>query len=290
MIKIKGTLKGAASVEEEPKALVKKRQKKPQKLMQTGECPELEELMGSPPVDEAPPSVIGLIDSVLLEKTTEMHYLAPSGMFKCPRAAVFQYWGANRGRAPTPPRFTRIVDEGSAVHSVLQRYLSDLRFDYWFIPETKNHVVIDDVNISGSCDGVLVRRSDGYRWGIEIKTKSVRSFEEAKASERPESADKKQALVYAVSQGLWWMTIIYWNKNTQELLEFNVQVSPQFYEKFKERVRYLKPFVLDDTHTHLPEFDKGKCSTMFCKFVDECKRRGGNPDIKDPADGDGGWY
>lgn len=238
---------------------------------------ELIDFMGVP-FPEEPPSTVDIIESVLVAETEETHFLAPSGLFKCPRACVFQYRNAHRGRAPISPKLNRIMDEGNHVHSILQRYLGNERHKYWFIPEAKNFCVIDGVNVSGSCDGILIRRSDGYRWAIEIKSISDNGWEKLKTS--PESEHAKQGTLYAMSQKIWWVTILYWNKNSQELREYPIPVTNTRYEKIKARIAALKPYVLDPKGKSLPQFVQSQCNTMFCKFIKVCEQNGGTPVVE----------
>jgi hypothetical protein len=118
----------------------------------------------------SPPSIIGLIEQVLDSAKVRHKFFRPSGLFGCDRANVFHACDAPANLPDIGNQLQRILDEGTAIHKVVQNYLADHPGIY-FAPESRvHHEVPGGGLIRGSCDGVLIRRGDGYRWGLELKT------------------------------------------------------------------------------------------------------------------------
>lgn len=214
-----------------------------------------------------PPSTVAYIDAVLRERTRERKYFRPSMLHGCDRQNVFHYTRAPSKPQRQEPRMMRILDNGTAVHEVLQGYLSD-HPDVWFAPESRILVEINDAWVRGSCDGVLIRRSDGYRWGIEIKTIAHDEF--MKLS-KPKKEHIAQAMIYMAVQKLYWITIIYWDKDKQHLKEYPIAFDPVLWKQTQERIKHLVSYVNANT---LPEYDKSTCNTFFCQYVDHCRTKG----------------
>lgn len=217
---------------------------------------------------EPPPSLIGLIDDVLERKTHKLNFFRPSMLGGCDRANVFHYMNAPYHPSRQNPRMMRILDNGTVVHELIQKYLAD-HPEWWFAPESRIYVDIDGAWIRGSCDGVLIRRSDGYKFGIEIKT--INHDEWLKLT-KPKEGHVFQAGIYANVQKLTWVTVLYWDKNTQNLKEYPIKCRKSHYwENMKARVKELKGFI---DRGELPRYDPSKCSTDFCNFVDFCRKKG----------------
>jgi hypothetical protein len=237
------------------------------KIDETGKGTEWEKI-----AKHKPPSTIGVIDQVLDAGKVTMGYFRPSMLFGCDRQNVFHY--QSTGGAPmrrTPQRqgnqLLRILDNGTAIHEVMQRYLGT-HPDVWFAPESKVLVNLDGAIVRGSCDGVLIRRSDGYRWGVEIKSINAKGFKEL---EEPKPEHVLQASLYARMQGLWWITIVYWNKDSQALKEYPVEYDPAIWKSTKARVKALHTYVVEG---ELPEYDSKSCDPAWCGFVDHCRETG----------------
>lgn len=214
-----------------------------------------------------PPSLIGLIEEVLEAKTKNPNYFRPSMLAGCDRANVFHYTQAPHHPPRMNGRMQRILDNGEAVHKVVQGYLADHR-EWFFAPETRVFVQVAGMLVRGSCDGVLIRRSDGYRFGIEIKTINSSGFSGLRG---PLEKHVFQASIYARLMGLDWIKVLYWDKDKQGMKEYDVAVSQARYETMVKRVVHLKQFVTAGT---LPPYDARTCDTEFCHSVDECRRRG----------------
>ena len=214
-----------------------------------------------------PPSTVAYIESVLRERTRKRNFFRPSMLNGCDRQNVFHYTQAPSMPQRQDPRIMRILDNGTKVHELLQAYLSD-HSDVWFAPESRIFVEINGALVRGSCDGVLIRRSDMYRWGIEIKT--INHDEFMKLS-KPKKEHIAQAMIYMAVQKLYWVTIIYWDKDKQHLKEYPIPFDAVLWKQTQERIKMLKTFVDSGT---LPAYDKGTCNTFFCQYVDHCREKG----------------
>ena len=217
---------------------------------------------------DPPPSVIGVIDQVLDGRKVDRPFFRPSMLFGCERQNVFHYGQVRQQPSQQNNQLMRILDNGTAVHEAVQSYLSN-HPDLWFAKESRIMVEVEGALIRGSCDGVMVRRTDGYRWGVEIKTINAKGFKEL---EGPKEAHVLQASVYARLQGLWWITILYWNKDNQALKEYPVAFDPKLWDQVKERVQRLKAYV---DAGEIPAYDAETCSTEFCGYVEHCRENGG---------------
>lgn len=230
-------------------------------------APSMKELMR-----EEPPSLAGIIDDQLERKIQKFHFFRPSMLHGCDRANVFHYRQSPYHPSRQDPRMQRILDNGSAIHEVIQGYLAD-HPEWFFAKEARALVEVDGALVRGSCDGVLIRRDDGYRFGIEIKTKAHAAFMKLT---KPDPWHVVQASIYARLMGLYWITIIYWDKDKQHLKEFPVEYDASRWKAIRKRVRYLKKFVDSGT---LPEFDATTCDPTFCQYVDYCTKKGGKPSL-----------
>lgn len=219
---------------------------------------------------EEPPDLEALIDEVLKRRTIRPHFFRPSMIGGCARQNVLHYRHAPTHPSRQNPRMLRILDNGTAIHEVVQGYLAD-HPEWWFAKESRVQVKVAGALIRGSCDGVMIRRRDLYRFGVEIKTMAHEGFMRVNA---PTDAHKLQARIYAKLQGLHWIVVLYWDKDKQHLKAFPVKDDPREWGSFKERVRELKAMV---DSGDLPKYDPQTCSAPdgFCEFEDVCRRKPG---------------
>lgn len=216
---------------------------------------------------EAPPSVEGLIDDVLTRRTEKLHFFRPSMLGGCDRANVFHYMNAPFHPQRQNPRLLRILDTGSATHELVQGYLGDLH-EWWFVKEARILVHVGNALVRGSCDGVLIRRRDLYRFGLEIKTINHEDFIKLTKA-KPQHVF--QALLYCHLQKLPWIVIVYWDKDKQHIKEYPIRAEKSAWLETKARVKELYGYV---ERRELPEYDESTCDTSFCQFVDFCRKKG----------------
>jgi hypothetical protein len=232
---------------------------------------------------QKPPSLVEVTEDAMASRQDERGFLRPSSLWKCDRMCVFHLCRAPQNPQKQDARMQRILDQGTATHEVMQGYLAD-HPEYWFAPEARVDTVVAGVRVRGSCDGILIRRSDGYRFGIEIKTKGNDAFNKLT---KPDPDHILQASLYAKLNNVWWITIIYWDKDKQFLKEYPVCYDPAVWASIEERVAAIKTMAdealgkghrythLD--HKKLPKFDPKKCDPKFCPFKTFCEDCGGAP-------------
>ena len=234
----------------------------------SGKKPSKSEEEYSELLKEKPPSLSGIIDEVIARKKEKLHYFRPSMLHGCDRQNVFHYVHAPRESKNCNNRLVRILDTGTAIHRLLQGdYLADT-LEYWFAPEVCIYKKINGAWVKGSSDGTMIRRSDLYRFGIEIKTINTDEF---KKLQGPKPDHVKQASLYAKCQGLYWISILYFDKNNQNLKDFAVPYNEAHWLEMKERIGDLYGFV---SRKELPAFNPATCDTTFCEYVTHCGKKG----------------
>ena len=217
---------------------------------------------------ETPPSIIGVIDDVLDARRVHLKFFRPSGLHGCKRQNIFHYTHAPSHPSRQDNRMMRILDNGSAVHEWVQEEYLSKHPEYWFVKEPKVLAEVEGVTVRGSCDGILIRRSDGYRWGLEFKTINHEGFQKLTG---PQDKHVLQSSIYMALQKLHWITVVYWDKDKQNLREYNVPHSKELWERTKVRLREYKGFLDRD---ELPAYNSKACDLTFCNFVDHCRKMG----------------
>lgn len=223
---------------------------------------------------EKPPSIIEIIEHIALEDMLPRKgYFRPSMLFGCDRQNVFHYLRAPEGAQQIGPRLRRILDNGTAVHSVIQDFYLANHLEYWFVKEPRVMRVVSGVRIRGSCDGVLIRRADRYTFGIEIKSISTAQFVKL-AKPKPEHIF--QSRLYMELQDLEWIVIVYWDKNNQMMREYPIGRDAQAWQEVVERMAELGKYVKKKKgkKLRLPRYDKRTCDKTFCRYVDVCRKEG----------------
>lgn len=227
---------------------------------------------GTKQAEPPPLTAAGMVDTVLRQRGEEVPpYFRPSMIAGCPRMNVFWYRRVPRGSVGrVDPRFERILDTGTALHSLVQGYLGHHPLVY-FVPEVP--VVSLRHHIRGSCDGLFIHRESGVRWGLELKTMGS----EFDKLTKPKPAHVIQATIYGVLAGVSWMNILYLGKEKSAFKEFLVPVSQAAWSFAVERVRTYKEFA---DANELPPFEEEVCAdhVSLCAYVEHCeKARGVKP-------------
>lgn len=211
-----------------------------------------------------PPSVVSMIDQVIAAKAEKVPYFRPSMLAGCARMNMFFYESAPSEEPKIEPTFARILDTGTALHSVVQGYLAGHRAVF-FSPEVP--VYHPQLEIKGSCDGIFTRRHDGYRWGLEFKTIGA---EFAKLS-GPKEHHVFQATVYAKLAGVRWMTLLYWGKERSAIKEYQVEADDRAWAFVVKRVTTLQAMARKKL---LPVFNQEECDANvdLCRYRTHCEQ------------------
>lgn len=219
---------------------------------------------------QAPPSVISLIEQVNAESDLPWpNFFRPSMVFGCDRQNVYHYAHAKETPAQKGPKLRRILDTGTALHTMHQNYLANHK-DIFFVPEPKLSVRLGGkkAHVRGSCDGLIIRRSDGYRFVIELKTISKEGFDSLRA---PKKEHIKQAMIYARLIGVHWIMFVYICKSSSNMKEYAIPAIDSQWDDFVERVTGLMKHVENKT---LPMYDRNTCNIQFCNYVGQCRKDG----------------
>ncbi|MDD5551979.1 MAG: PD-(D/E)XK nuclease family protein [Candidatus Pacebacteria bacterium] len=206
------------------------------------------------------------------ERNQEHFYITDSG--KCPRAVYFSMKGYKKKEKEA--RALRIFDRGDIIH---QRIMSVLLA----IPEVR--VVSSEIDIPskelfhGRADAVISVNNKLY----VVEIKSSGEFKFRKLAE-PEDAHKKQIQLYMhyfkIPQGI----VIYENKNTQEMKEFDLKYDQKFCKKIISDFEELKYQIENEIIPPIPLDLKEKRESAenrkggfpweceYCDFKDECDK------------------
>jgi hypothetical protein len=226
---------------------------------------------------QKPPSLVTIIEEAQDLPKERRGFLRPSAILGCDRQQVFRILGAPKGPQKIDNKLQRILDNGTAVHSVVQGYLAR-HHDWWFAPEARVYQEVGGILIKGSCDGIMVRRRDGYRFGIEIKTINHNSW---LALAKPDPKHVFQASIYAVLHKVWWIVIYYWDKDKQEHKEYPVCCSKERWREVTDRVAMLRVMAekavqgkalswINAKREFLPSVCLKTCDQYFCDYCDFC--------------------
>lgn len=207
------------------------------------------------------------------ERNQEHFYISDAG--KCQRAIYFSI--KRYPRKEREARVLRIFDRGDVTHRGLLNAL-------FGIPEIR--IIASEVDIPpkelfrGHTDAII--SIDNKLYVVEIKSSSEYKF---KKLNEPEETHLKQLQLYMhyfkIPQGV----LIYENKNTQELKEFEVKYSPELCKKILSEFRTLKEQYMDqDIIPPIPLEFKKKRETAggneenfpwecrYCDFEEECDK------------------
>lgn len=223
----------------------------------------------SPAYRSKPPSTVSIVEYVLDKRRQQpAGYFRPSGFGGCDRNNVYHYRREPEELPQHDNRMWKILDIGTKLHDLFQKDYFSEHPDILFVPEPKVEGLLGPrrARVQGHADGVLIRRSDGYRWLLEIKTKSPAAF---KSLKEPEPSHVWQVTLYARLLGLHWASIYYFCKGSNAVKEFQVEVTDKQWDKAVKRATHLKMYVDNGT---LPKYDENTCSKKFCRWVDRCGR------------------
>jgi CRISPR-associated protein Cas4 len=207
--------------------------------------------------------LIELIDKYYQDKRDERNqehfYITDAG--KCPRAVYFSMKGYPRKKKEA--RILRIFDRGDIIH---QRLMAN----FYGIPQIK--VVASEVDIPskelfhGRADAII--SVNGKMYVVDIKSSNDFKFQKLK---EPEPSHQYQVQLYMhyfkISQGI----LLYENKNTQDLKEFELKYDPGLCKKIINNFETLKYQIENETPPPKPtNLEPWECE--YCDFKEECDK------------------
>ncbi len=218
-------------------------------------------------LDEEPPSVVAELNNCI---TLDMDlagkkFLRPSSIGGCYREGYYVMRNARKEPQHLPNKLTLILGNGNKVHDLLQDWLS--RSNNFYMPK-EVHIWRPDLDIFGHIDNVAIRRSDMYRFVIELKSINNAGFNRLT---QPKDSHKVQANLYTGLLRLKWFVVVYYNKDNSTLREFKVPFSQKM---FNQSLAWCETVKEAAAAEELPKFSKDTCNEDFCRFVARCKKDG----------------
>lgn len=216
-------------------------------------------------------------DARQAERGSDVGEWHPSSLSGCPRAAVYDFKGYAKSD-PKEMRNIRIMDRGTEVHEVLQKWMMYELGPDLYMPEVK----IDTHGIKGSADAIL---KDGDVWELQ-EYKSISPMGKRYMS-GPKPEHVKQARIYhrcLMEQGYEMSStirIVYVDRDDWSVDEYDVDawLDVEWYE-FLGEVADLEDHVMEGTlPPRMPlEYDpKGKrppkkywLCEKFCDYRTRC--------------------
>jgi hypothetical protein len=153
----------------------------------------------------------------------------PSSLHKSAQDLYRMY--LNGDMQEVPPRVQRIFDNGTAVHSRLQKYLSEIGI----LKQVEVPVENLEYNIRGHADGII--EISGAEGVLEIKSINQNGFFSLFA---PKPEHLVQLNVYMFCLGIPRGVLLYECKNSQELKEFFVKQDEAILKPVLEKIRLVQ--------------------------------------------------
>ncbi|HOK35129.1 MAG TPA: PD-(D/E)XK nuclease family protein [Candidatus Pacearchaeota archaeon] len=220
--------------------------------------------------------LIELIDKYYQDKRNdraqEHFYVTDAG--KCPRAVYFSMKGYPKKEKEA--RILRIFDRGDLIH---QRLMAN----FWGIPEIR--VVASEIDIPskelfhGRADAII--SVDGKLYVVDIKSSSDFKFQKLEEPELPHQYQVQLYMHYfKIPQGI----LLYENKNTQALKEFELTYDPVLCKKIISDFENLKYQIDNDIVPPIPSELKEKREAAekgeggfpweceYCDFKEVCDK------------------
>lgn len=191
----------------------------------------------------------------------------------CARKLHYAYL-ASKSEGAWEPRMRRRLDEGTAVHALLQSYLSCFardhadtdHFEYEVKISPDTNEVADQYDLSGHVDGVyLVTTPKGsVRFGVEFKTINDGGF---KATSGPHAEHLIQGTIYQKCLDLPLMVFLYWNVNDGSVAEYVQQFDVTRWDSIVDKVNLVR----DHTLRNVEPDREVSFSCRNCQYKGTCK-------------------
>lgn len=191
----------------------------------------------------------------------------------CGRKLFYAYTGVESAGA-WEPRLRRRLDEGTAVHALVQTYLHEFarenadtdHFESEVRVSPDTNEVADRYDLSGHADGIytVVTPKGKLRFGLEIKSISMDGF---KATSGPHPEHLIQGTIYQKCLDLPLMLFLYWNVNDCQVAEYIQVFDEARWEAVVAKVDYVRSKALVD---EMPE-QEVTFSCRTCQYKGACK-------------------
>lgn len=184
-------------------------------------------------------------------------YVSNAG--KCPRQVFFAM--KNYPKKSMEAQALRKMHHGDVVHSKLKNILYSLGI----VKATEIEIPPQEL-VSGRADAII--GMNGKEYVVELKSINSFGFEQL---DRPKDGDVKQLTLYMhyfnIAQGL----LVYENKNTQEMKEFEVSYDGALAKSIMDSFASLKQNVDSGQVPEKPgELEQWQCD--YCPYIEECDK------------------
>ena len=202
----------------------------------------------------------------------------------CSRKLYYNYIGVK----PSPtvkPRNRRIFDTGTAIHTQLQSYLTEIAKlsggHEHFVKEAeinpKYNDIADIYDITGHTDGVYTITEASYklRFGVEIKTINTDGY--AKTL-KPHPEHVTQGTIYQKCLDLPIMLFLYYNKNDSHMVEFPILFNQNHWNAIVDKLNMVRKDAIEEQ----PSKQEVGWYCVNCPFKPTCNppRRTNRPNTK----------
>lgn len=208
------------------------------------------------------------IEKGLTGKFKKIGGFHPSNTNDCARYLVYQFRGIYIP-SDVSARLQRIFDNGHATHERLYGYFE--KMGILIADEVPVNTVLNwkdkyEVPIEGTTDGLINWNGEKI---IELKSIADAGFAQRRLFNKPKADHYKQIQIYMAATGVDSGFVIYENKNTQQILTFEIHKDEEFLDKlFKKYAKIYKAYKDDK----LPKRYKSPTSEhcKYCNLRDFC--------------------
>jgi len=193
-------------------------------------------------------------------ESRERCYFYVSDVGKCPRALYFHFKEAPRERPD--PRVLRIFDEGDYTH----RRLLSVLYSLGIVQASEVRTPPNDL-IHGRADAVVTLDEKPYV--VELKSSNGWKFSKM---EKPREDHVDQVQLYMHYFNIPRAILLYENKNTQHLREFNLEYDEARAGRLIKGFEFLRDQIEKDIMPEVPE-DIKKWRCRYCEYRTECMKK-----------------
>ena len=192
-------------------------------------------------------------------------YFRPSSMGRCHRQGAYHYLRTPKTSGFIDERLQRILDNGSAIHAILQDQYLRRSLNFYVAHEVE--AWDRELEVFGHIDSVFLGRTWEHEpFMVEYKSINSNGY---KRLVKPMKPHVMQANIYMRILKLRYCFIVYWNKDTQHLREFLIEANDEVIHDVRKWIgqvqRYLKK-------GKLPPYRKSTCDETLCPYVPQCRR------------------
>jgi len=155
----------------------------------------------------------------------------PSSLHKTPKELYYHYLDGEKQHFPA--KIKRIFDNGHAVHTRLQNYLTDTKILY----ATEIPVSNEEYEICGHADGAFLDNNEDIL--LEVKSINATNFFSLH-SNGPKPEHLIQSNVYMFCLGFKKACLLYECKDDQELKEFITQLDSHILIPILTKIKYVQ--------------------------------------------------